>query len=209
MFTVALISQKGGAGKTTLACGLAVASEHTGYSTVVIDLDPQASASKWSDLRQENTPVVTSAHATRLVPVLTAARNAGARLAFIDTAPHGADAALTAAREADLVLIPCRPSAADLHAISASVDLARLAEVRGAVVINAAPVRNPLVSQAQAAIAGYHVEAAPVVVHQRIDHMHAFTAGLAASEFSPSGKAATEITTLFNWIRIRHAETKG
>ena len=206
MLTVALISQKGGAGKTTLACGLAVASEMAGYSTVVVDLDPQASATKWADLRAADTPVVTSAHAARLTPVLKAAQDAGADLVLIDTAPHAADAALGAARAADLVIIPCRPSAADLHAISASIDLSRLADTRAAVLINAAPVRNPVVGQAQAAITGYQIEAVPVVVHQRIDHMHAFTAGLAASEFAPGGKAATEISELFRWIR--HAETK-
>ena len=206
MLTVALISQKGGAGKTTLACGLAVASEMAGYSTVVVDLDPQASATKWADLRAADTPVVTSAHAARLTPVLMAAQDAGADLVLIDTAPHAADAALGAARAADLVIIPCRPSAADLHAISASIDLSRLADTRAAVLINAAPVRNPVVGQAQAAITGYQIEAVPVVVHQRIDHMHAFTGGLAASEFAPGGKAATEISELFRWIR--HAETK-
>ena len=97
MFTVALLSQKGGAGKTTLACGLAVESERAGLATVVVDLDPQASAAKWADLRQATTPVVTSAHAMRLTPVLTAAQDAGARVAFIDTAPHAADSALMAA----------------------------------------------------------------------------------------------------------------
>ena len=40
MFTVALISRKGGAGKTTLACGLAVASEQEGLVTALVDLDP-------------------------------------------------------------------------------------------------------------------------------------------------------------------------
>ena len=45
MFTVALISRKGGAGKTTLACGLAVAGERKGLTTALVDLDPQGSAS--------------------------------------------------------------------------------------------------------------------------------------------------------------------
>ena len=200
MFTVALISQKGGAGKTTLACALAVAGEHAGLASVVVDLDPQASASKWSDLRQADTPIVASAHAPRLERVLAAATDAGARLALIDTAPHAADGALSAARAADLVLIPCRPAAADLHAIGASIDLINLAGTRAAVVLNAAPVRSPLVSQGQAAVAGYGVATAPVVIHQRIDHVRAFTAGLAASELAPSGKAAAELTALFEWI---------
>ena len=208
VFTVALLSQKGGAGKTTLACGLAVESERAGRATVVVDLDPQASAAKWADLRKASTPVVTSAQPARLTPVLTAAQDAGARVALIDTAPHAADAALMAARAADLVLIPCRPSAADLHAIGGTIDLTRIAETRAVVVINSAPVNNPVVEQAQVAIAGYHIEAAPLVVHHRIDHVHAFTAGLAATEWAPGGKAAAELTALAEWIH--HAEaTQG
>ena len=208
VFTVALLSQKGGAGKTTLACGLAVESERAGRATVVVDLDPQASAAKWADLRKASTPVVTSAQPARLTPVLTAAQDAGARVALIDTAPHAADAALMAARVADLVLIPCRPSAADLHAIGGTIDLTRIAETRAVVVINSAPVNNPVVEQAQVAIAGYHIEAAPLVVHHRIDHVHAFTTGLAATEWAPGGKAAAELTALAEWIH--HAEaTQG
>lgn len=113
-----------------------------------------------------------------------------------------------AARVADLAIIPCRPSAADLHAISGTIDLTRLAETRAAVVINAAPVNNPVIEQAREAIAGYHVEAVPAVIHQRIDHVHAFTAGLAATEWSAGSKAAAELAQLAEWIQ--HAEaTKG
>ena len=78
MHTIAILSQKGGAGKTTIACAIAVASERAGRETVLVDLDPQASASKWTDLRETENPVVTSAHAPRLAPVLAAAREAGA-----------------------------------------------------------------------------------------------------------------------------------
>ena len=56
MKTVALISQKGGAGKTTLAAGLAVAGERAGLTTVLLDLDPQASAAKWGALRRRGDP---------------------------------------------------------------------------------------------------------------------------------------------------------
>ena len=208
MFTVALLSQKGGAGKTTLACGLAVESERAGLAAVVVDLDPQASAAKWADLRKADTPVVTTAPAVRLEPVLSAAQAAGARVVLIDTAPHAADAALMAARAADLAIIPCRPSAADLHAIGGTIDLTRIAETRTVVLINSAPVNNPVVEQAQVAIAGYDIEAVPVVIHHRIDHVHAFTAGQAATEWAAGGKAAAELTALAEWMH--HAEaTQG
>ena len=106
----------------------------------------------------------------------------------------------TRARASDFVLIPCRPATADLVAIRASIDLVRIAEKPAAVVINAAPVANPITGQAVAAIAGYGVNACPVVVHQRIEHVHAFTSGLSASESAPHGKAASEINQLFEWI---------
>ena len=117
MRTIALISQKGGAGKTTLAIAFAVTAERAGLASVLVDLDPQASAAQWSDLRQAKTPVVTCTPAARLTSVLTAARDAGADIAILDTAPHAAEAALAAARSSDFVLIPCRPATADLVAI--------------------------------------------------------------------------------------------
>ena len=200
MRTIALISQKGGAGKTTLAIALAVIAERAGLSSVLVDLDPQASAAQWSDLREAETPVVTCTPASRLTSVLTAAADAAARFVVLDTAPHAADAALAAVRASDFVLIPCRPATADLVAIGASIDLIRIADKPAAVVINAAPVANPITGQALTAIAGYGVDACPVVVHQRIEHVHAFTSGLSASESAPSGKAAAEINELFKWI---------
>ena len=90
------------------------------------------------------------------------------------------------------MLIPCRPATADLVAIGASIDLIRIADTPGVVVINAAPIANPLTDQALTAIAGYGVKACPVIVHQRIEHVHAFTAGLSASESAPNGKAAAD-----------------
>lgn len=199
MVTVSLVSQKGGAGKTTIAVGLAVAHELAGGCAVVVDLDPQGSASVWSDLRGTDRPVVVAAHAPRLGRVLDAARNGGAGLAIIDTAPHVSDAALSAARASDLTLVPCRASVADLHAIRASLDICRVAEVRARVVLNAVPVQGPLAGQAKEAIASHQAAVAPIMLCQRIAHVHAFTRGKTAMEFAPRSKAAVELETLYHW----------
>lgn len=200
MYTVAVISQKGGAGKTTLALHLAVASEHAGKSAAIVDLDPQASASRWKDRRQGSPPAVVSSHASRLLEVLQAAREHGAELAIIDTAPHSETSALNAARAADLILIPCRPSILDLQAISTTVDIARLANKTAFAVLNHIPPRGTMGEEARAAIALYGLPIAPAQLVQRNAFVHSLTEGLTAQEYEPEGKAAQEIRDLFSWL---------
>ena len=86
MKTVAIVAQKGGVGKTTLAIHLATLAELVGLPTVLIDLDPQASASAWKDGREADTPIVTPVPPTRLQQALEAAKEGKAKLAVIDTA---------------------------------------------------------------------------------------------------------------------------
>lgn len=204
MKTVAIVSQKGGAGKTTLALHLAVAAELAGTRCAVVDLDPQASAAGWKDHRQAETPVVVSAQAARLPQVLDAARQGGAGLAILDTAPHSEGASLAAIRASDLVLIPCRPAILDLRAIGSSVDLVRLAGKPAVIVLNAVPPRGSVVAaDATAAASAYGLAVAPIHIGQRAAYAHSLTAGLTAQEYEADGKAAAEILELYMWM-CRH-----
>jgi chromosome partitioning protein len=213
MKTFAIIAQKGGAGKTTLAVNLSVYAEASGYTTALIDVDPQASAAKWGDKRTAETPEVISAQASRLDSFLISAREAGADLVIIDTAPNSDSTALAAAQAADLILIPCRPAAFDLEAIASTVQLARLAGKPAIVVLNAAPIRGSLIDEARQAIATYSVAVAPTVLHQRAAYSNAVIDGRTAGEYEPGGKAAAEIAALFGWLeqqaRLSDGETVG
>ena len=200
MRKIAILSQKGGAGKTTLAVHLAVAAEFDGKSTAVIDLDPQASASDWGDSRDDETPVVVSGQSARLSNMLGVAEEAGADLVIIDTAPHSENASLQAARSADYVLIPCRPAILDLRAIGYTVDVVNLAKKPASVVLNAVPPQGLIAHDAAKAIAQYDIEIAPIKLVQRVAYQHALTAGLTAQEYEPSGKAAFEVQKLYEWI---------
>lgn len=206
MYIIAVISQKGGTGKTTIALNLAVASELSDKPTVVIDLDPQASAKGWHDHRGRDAPVVISAQAARLAEVLETARTHGAEFVIIDTAPHSESTALAAARAADMVLIPCRPGILDLRAITTSADLAQLANKRGVVVLNAVPPRGSLAGEAAEAVVGYGLQVAPSSLGQRAAFMHSLTSGLTALEYEPKGKAAHEVQLLHTWV-CHHVDT--
>ncbi len=196
MQTIAIISQKGGTGKTTMALNMAVASEAIGQSAVIVDLDPQASAKAWHDSREDESPVVISSHASRLDDVLKAAKENGAGLTIIDTAPHSESDALKSARAADLILIPCRPAILDLRAIASTKELADLAKTPAVAVINAAPPRGHLADEAAEAIKGYGLEVAPVTIAHRAAFVHSLTLGQTALEYEPEGKAAQEVTAL-------------
>lgn len=202
MKTLAILSGKGGAGKTTLAVHLAVASEHAGHSTAIIDLDPQASAFSWKSTRPDeaHTPVVISAHATRLSEILETAREKGVDLTIIDTAPHAETPALAAARAASLVLIPCRPAIFDLRSIRTTVDITRLAGVPALVVLNAVPARGNRAAEARSAIATYNIPCAPFELGHRVAYVNSVTSGQTAQEIDPKGKASQEILSLYTHI---------
>lgn len=206
MLTVAILSQKGGSGKTTLTANLAVAGYLKKKSCAIIDIDPQASSTAWGDSR-DGEPVVISAQPARLQNVLETCRRHHADIVFIDTAPHAENAALMAARAADIVLIPCRPSVLDLRAIGASANIAQLAGKPAWVVLNQVPARGTLAAEAAEALQAASIELAPVQMGNRISYVHAFTAGQGVLEYEARSKAGEEIRRLFNFI-IKSAKEK-
>ena len=200
MQVIAIISQKGGAGKTTLALNLAVASEMTGQSTAIFDLDPQASSMGWKDSRVEDYPAVVSLHSARISYYLDKARRSGAKLVIFDTAPHSQKDALEAAQVSDLILIPCKPSLVDLRAISSSVKIAHLAEKPVVAILTQTQTRGSLTNEAAEAIKSYEIDLAPITIGNRMAFVHAFTAGKGVLEIEPQSKASEEITALFSFI---------
>lgn len=200
MKTVVLLSQKGGTGKSTIATHLAVCAERDGKKVALFDLDPQASSYKWSQRRKEEQPTVVSATAAALANLLAQAKQQGADLILVDTAGHADASSLHALYHADLVLIPCRPSAADLDAIEDTIELASRAKPsKSAVVLNAAPTRGQLSQQARVAIEE-RIKVAPVVLGQRSAYASAWIDGRSVEEYEVNGKAAEEIRKLYQWM---------
>src|SRR4051794_33282808 len=110
MHVITLLSQKGGSGKTTLATHIAAELAGAGCKVLLMDLDPQASASQWGDLRGDRPPDVAPEHPARLDAALKRAEAEGYDLVVMDTAPHADQAALRSAKAADIILVPCRPA---------------------------------------------------------------------------------------------------
>lgn len=200
MKTIAIISQKGGAGKTTVAVHLAVAAERRGLQTAIFDLDPQASAASWADKRSQEHPAVVSAQAARLPNLLEQAARQKAQLVLIDSAPNADSASLTAARAADLILIPCRPAAFDLNAIGTTLNLATVAKRPAFVLLNAVPPQGRLGEEAAAVLRRAGVQVATPRLHHLVAFSHAVNDGRTAQEYDPQSRAASEVKELFVWV---------
>jgi chromosome partitioning protein len=195
----AIISQKGGSGKTTLAVHLATAAAAAGHNVAVIDLDPQATATKWGDRREADVPEVISGQAVRLPALINSARANGADLLVLDTAPNADQIASLAARAADIVFIPCRPAKFDLEAIETTLLLVQTARKPAYVVLNAVPPQGNIAEEATAGLATSDVKVAPHQLTQRAAFAHAVIDGRTAQEFEPRGKAAREVQALYLW----------
>lgn len=200
MKVIGFLSQKGGAGKTTLAVHTAVAAHEAGIRVVLIDTDPQKSATVWGEARQKDAPIVATAGVSELRRVLDAARNDGIELAIVDAAPHAAPAAASIARSANLVAIPCRPTAFDLAAVEGAVRIVKAVGVRAAFVLSACPFRAPEIGETREALGGFGLPVAPVEITDRRAFARAVASGQAVTEFESDGKAAGEIRALWSWL---------
>lgn len=197
---LALLSQKGGSGKTTLATHLAVALG-ADRRVVLVDTDPQRSAAGWAHSRESKTPEVIEAKAAAIIATLRAIRATGAGLVIIDSRPSAEADVGSIARAADFVLIPCRPGILDLRAVGGTVDLVKQARVPAAIVLNAVPPARgvgeaSVTVEARKALAQYGLPVLPVTIGQRAVLAHALITGLAVEEYEPSSVAAREIREL-------------
>jgi chromosome partitioning protein len=201
MLTIALISQKGGVGKTTLAIHLATAFEAQGRQTLLVDLDPQTSAAEWKDARQAERPYVMAMPPSRLCKALETAREHQAEVVVLDTAPHSEGTALDAARAADLILVPCQPSIMDLRAMRKTADLLNYVKKPTYAVLNEVAPQGTVADEAGRAItAQFGIPVCPIRLGQRVAFNRCLLTGQTAQEYEPGSKAAQEIDALLQWI---------
>jgi chromosome partitioning protein len=209
MPTIAIISQKGGAGKSTLAIHLAAEAENSGHTALVIDLDPQATASQWAAWRKDAPPLVIDSAPPRLSAKIEQATRQGAKFIVIDTPPHADSAASAAVEAADLVLIPCRPSAFDLAAIQTTASLVKMRGKPAFVVWTAgSPTAPRMYEEAAQVIHGYGLLSAPYYIADRAAFRHAAAEGKTVMEIDPRGKAAEEVRQLYMWA-CKQVSTKA
>ncbi|MCF8466799.1 MAG: ParA family protein [Sneathiella sp.] len=205
MKVIAVASQKGGSGKTTLAGHLAVQAEMAGQGPVaLVDTDPQGSLSEWWNEREAETPLFARTTVERLGADIGRMEKMGIKLLFVDTPPAITSTIANVIGLADLLIIPTRPSPHDLRAVGATVELAEGLNTPLIFVVNGATPRARITSEAAIALS-QHGTLAPSVIHQRVDFASSMIDGRTTMELDPSSKSSDEISKLWSYIQERIA----
>ena len=200
MRVLAMASQKGGSGKTTLSGHLAVQAERAGHGPVVlIDIDPQGSLTDWWNEREAEAPAFAQTTVARLAADLEILRQQGFKLAVIDTPPAITMAIQSVIQVAELIVIPTRPSPHDLRAVGATVDLCERSGKPLIFVVNAATPKARITGEASVALS-HHGTVAPMTIHQRTDFAASMIDGRTVMEVDPKGKSAAEIEALWAYV---------
>jgi chromosome partitioning protein len=184
LITIVIASQKGGVGKTTLTGHLAVEAERQGVGRVaMIDTDPQANLTGWFGVREAETPTLARLLPSGIRATLDALKAAGIDMVFVDTPPAITETIAAAIAEADIVVIPTKPSPHDIRAIGATAELVERARRPMVFVVNQAIPRSKLKNDAIKALSQHGT--------------------LAAVEIDPDSAATGEITALWAYLAKR------
>ena len=195
---VAVASQKGGAGKTTLATSLADTLTLQGEAVLLIDLDPQRSALLWS----QTPSAVQTIHApsTALAPAWLARLATAYTWVIIDCPPRLGESTLAAVAVADLVLVPIRPTTMDLDVLPATLTAVEHARLVRAV-ITQRPPRSTAADGAPVAIQAAGLAVLSTSLAFRQDFPDAHSLGMSAPRSAPKSRAAAEVTALVAEVR--------
>src|SRR5574343_1383165 len=200
MKVIAVLNQKGGSGKTTIATHLARALQKQGYSVLLVDSDPQGSARDWAAVDEENPVTVIGIDR----PTIDRDLKSIAKKDFIvvDGAPQASDLAISATKAADFVLIPVQPSPYDIWATSDLVDLVKQrieltdGKLQAAFVVSRAIKGTKIGAEVNEALAGYGLPVLEARISQRVIYPGTAAIGTTVLDDEPDGEAAKEIRAL-------------
>ena len=210
MQVIALVGNKGGAGKTTLAINLASAFSELA-PTILFDADPQGSSLQWCNIAGDTATLDVLDGSVNLADQVRSSSDVSYCVVDCPPSVHS-EQTQEALRISDLVIIPVQPSPLDLWAsvhIETEVNKARTAnpDLRALLVINQSESRTRLSKLAAEALKELSLPAATTAIRRRVAHRNAMLEGRSVLQMGSRGAmAADEIRQLIDELKT-HMET--
>jgi len=209
MRILSFVTQKGGSGKSTIASSLAMAATEAGERVFIIDMDQQASLTRWYSVRTDKANVAVEAVTKgKLTNALKALEKSGVSLVIIDTPGSESAASEAAMKVADLCIIPSRPNVFDLWASENTRKTLRSLRKEYSFLLNQCPPaqQSARVEQGAQALQAMGGILTPLI-SARVDYQEASRNGLGVTELAPHSEAAEEMRAL--WRNIKRRMTRG
>lgn len=204
MQSVAVLSHKGGTGKTTVATHLSVCAHAAGHRSVLMDMDPQRSAIAWGRLRSAPGPAINEARAGTFYFARQSAEKQRADLMVVDTAPNCEADTLEAVRWADLCLIVLRPSFFDIQAVARTIEAVKALGRPGMILFNQSPLdRGRAVRSASEALIDSGLPICEAWLGSRPAFQEVTGQGLTVGEFPEGKQAAAEVAAVWRALESR------
>jgi chromosome partitioning protein len=207
--------QKGGTGKTTLAVATAAELVARSRKVLLVDADPQRSASTWAALATEAgnaAPATIAMGANMHRPGQLDEVAAPFEVVVIDTPPQHSDILRAALMVADTTVLPCGPSPLDAWALAETLEL--VGQARGlrpglkvCAVVNRMVARTAVAARTRAVLVDNDLIVLGTALHSRVAYLEAMAAGLGAAQYAPDTPAAAEVRAFVD--ELEHFNSTG
>lgn len=206
MQVIAIASQKGGSGKSTISIHLGTLAAQNGIKTLIADMDEHSqTTTEWGKDRGKTTPLVAKVPLNKLLGMLKQAKEKGFQLAILDLPPYVDTFVQEVTKRADLTIVPTRPFFPDMRTLPRVL---KQIHPPYFVLFNACPVgKNSMEGsktlEARRILNKNKIPVCTYSISQRVAFTDALNGGESVNEFDPKSKAAMEIRNLLKWVNVQ------
>ena len=203
MKTLAVVSHKGGTGKSTLSINLAVQAQSEGQDTLLVDLDSQSSTvAEWASIRTDKHPLAVTAQVSDITELQQQATDEGFDLLILDCPPYLNDDTDQITRLADYTILTTSPRFADICTLPKGIE--KIHQPYSVVLNSCTPDPEGKISfktaQVYQMLNDSDIPVSPVHIIRLEAFTEALNYGQGVTEYQSNGKASEHIKTLLDWI---------